>query len=244
LHGRDILLRGVIKRIGSGTTTYVWEDNWLPANISLKPIVRLESAKATTVADLIIEGTHQWDVAKLKENFIEMDIKAIQKINLGHYMMEDVHAWSYEKNGVYFVRSAYWLLKDIQMSNAEYKDSSTSGSGGPGAWWKHLWKMKIPPKVRIFWWQSIHDFLSAKSNLFYRHIAKDGACMNCGYCAETIYHTMFECSDAKRFWECIRDVTSKKPPLLHLATWAKDLLVGHLCKTDAAALFACCCSSL
>ncbi|GJN04604.1 hypothetical protein PR202_ga22167 [Eleusine coracana subsp. coracana] len=48
----------------------------------------------------------------------------------------------------------------------------------------------------------------------------------------------------KRFWECIRYITLKKPPLLHPAIWAKDLLVGQFCKPDADGLFAWRCRSL
>ncbi|GJN37087.1 hypothetical protein PR202_gb26009 [Eleusine coracana subsp. coracana] len=244
LHGRDILSSGMIKRIGSGVSVDVWNDHWIPSNVSMKPIGRLDTASANTVADLIKQREREWDVDKLKENFTPLDIDGILKIKLSNNLMEDIRAWAYEKNGVYSVRSAYRLLKDMQIAEKDYAENSPASSEGPGQWWKHLWKMKVPPKVRIFWWRAIHEFLPAKSILSQRHIAKESFCPDCGNELESIYHTMFECTYAFRFWECIKDLTSIKPPLLHPDTWAKDLLVGQVCKPDDKALIACCCWSL
>lgn len=56
LHGREVLKKGVVKRIGPGTGTRVWEDNWIQAIPNLKPRVRLEEAACNVVADLFIRG--------------------------------------------------------------------------------------------------------------------------------------------------------------------------------------------
>jgi hypothetical protein len=39
LYGREALNLGLIKRIGDGGGTRVWEDPWIPTNPSLRPIV-------------------------------------------------------------------------------------------------------------------------------------------------------------------------------------------------------------
>ncbi|KAF8776620.1 hypothetical protein HU200_003344 [Digitaria exilis] len=193
----------------------------------MKPIVRKDMATAVTVADLIMEQTRVWDVDKLKENMSVMDVEDVLKIKLSSQPMEDLNAWAFERNGVYLVCSAYKLLKDIQMSEADHVEGGTTSSEGLGQWWRHLWKMKIPPKVRIFWWRAIHSFLPAKAVLLGHHIVKEGHCNDYGHSSESIFHTMFECSYAHRFWECIKELTGLKPPRLHPDTWAKDLLVGQ-----------------
>ncbi|OEL23816.1 hypothetical protein BAE44_0015165, partial [Dichanthelium oligosanthes] len=157
--------------------------------------------------------------------------------------MEDTLAWAFEKNGVYSVQSAYILLKDEEMR--EIRASSVpESSSNSGAWWKLLWKMKIPSKVRIFWWRAIHNFLPVKCELFRRHVAKESFCEECGHSQETVFHVAFECTAALRFWQCIREITGKKPPALHPSTWAKDLLIKNVCPANDAALFACCVWSL
>lgn len=42
--GRDILRKGIIKRIGLGDMIDIWNDNWIQGIPSLKPRVRLEEA--------------------------------------------------------------------------------------------------------------------------------------------------------------------------------------------------------
>jgi hypothetical protein len=49
-------------------------------------------------------------------------------------------------------RSAYRILKDLQMAENDHKESASSDSNKQGLWWKHIWKMKVQPKVRIFCW--------------------------------------------------------------------------------------------
>ena len=41
LDGRGALAQGVIRRIGTGETTRVWEDNWLPRSGMMKWMLSL-----------------------------------------------------------------------------------------------------------------------------------------------------------------------------------------------------------
>jgi hypothetical protein len=222
----------------------MWNDNWIPSNVSMKLLVKLNSGRAAVVADLMKENGREWDSEILRENLIPMDMEVVLKIPLSRYNMEDVNAWAYERSGVYSLRSTYKLLKDIQMADADHVEGNSLISGGPGLWWKHLWKMKVPPKVRIFWWRAIHNFLPANAVLKHRHIAENSLCLDCGHPVETNFHTMFECTYAIRFWECIKNITDVKPPKFHPSTWAKDLLIGKMCSEDDATLIATCCLSL
>jgi hypothetical protein len=101
---------------------------------------------------------------------------------------------------------------------------------GEGLWWKHLWKMQIPPKVRILWGRVIYDLLQVMAILKFRHISRESYCQDSGDPSETVFHTLFECSYARMFWECIMEITSVKPLRMYSVTWAKDL-VGNLCST-------------
>lgn len=49
----------------------------------------------------------------------------------------------------------------------EYRVSGTSSSNLVHAWfWKYLWKLKIPPKVKMYVWKVVCKFLPTKENLF------------------------------------------------------------------------------
>ena len=38
LEGRDVLALGLIKRIGSGQNTNIWQDNWMLRDYNLRPL--------------------------------------------------------------------------------------------------------------------------------------------------------------------------------------------------------------
>jgi hypothetical protein len=61
LHGRDVLKRGIIKQIGPGSSVNIWEDNWIPGTMSMKPLVRLPGMSVTPVEDLFVPGTRRWN---------------------------------------------------------------------------------------------------------------------------------------------------------------------------------------
>ena len=52
---------GLIKRIGDGATTNVWDDRWLPTAIGNRPICRKEGATAVHVADLLTDNGQTWN---------------------------------------------------------------------------------------------------------------------------------------------------------------------------------------
>jgi hypothetical protein len=61
LHGRDVLKRGIIKQICPGSSVNIWEDNWIPGTMSMKPLVRLPGMSVTPVEDLFVPGTRKWN---------------------------------------------------------------------------------------------------------------------------------------------------------------------------------------
>ncbi|OEL35903.1 hypothetical protein BAE44_0003078, partial [Dichanthelium oligosanthes] len=63
-----------------------------------------------------------------------------------------LQAWAFEKHGCYSVRSAYKLLKQEQTIRLEAAADNPSVSD-TGQWWRRVWKLNIPPKIRIFWWR-------------------------------------------------------------------------------------------
>jgi hypothetical protein len=67
--------------------------------------------------------------------------------------------------------------------------------------WKALWSFKVPPKVRVFWWCLIHDYIPTRANLHHQDIDPLSTCDTCGACDETTFHALMECTYARRFGE-------------------------------------------
>lgn len=108
----------------------------------------------------------------------------------------DWWAWEPEKHGEYTVKSAYRKLVSLTRPDPV-------GPGGSGyETWSKIWKLIVPPKVKIFWWRVLHEFLPAKEILNKRHIEPTAFCECCGAVSESISHVLMDCMVAK---ECSGD---------------------------------------
>ena len=162
----------------------------------------------------------------------------ILKIRPGARMEDDGLGWAHERSGQYSVRSSYRLLK-MEQSERETDVANEPSSSCEAFWWRKLWKLKIPPKIRIFWWRSIHNYLPSKQELKRRHVTQEDFCEVCGMQGESIYHIAFDCTIAKRFWQATKEITGVKLPELRTSMWAKDLLAGDCCSDTDAAMIIC-----
>nr|POF18436.1 ribonuclease p protein subunit p29 [Quercus suber] len=67
-------------------------------------------------------------------------------------------------------------------------------------WWKKLWKLEIPNKVKNFVWRTCKEVLPTKANLSRRKIVSDGTCDKCRRHSEDSSHALFFCSDLQVVW--------------------------------------------
>lgn len=104
----------------------------------------------------------------------------------------DFWAWSPEKCGVYSVKSAYCLMFNLRRDTNRMQLPSSSGDNAC----KDVWKLKVPPKVRVFRWRVLHEFLPARQILWRRHIEPIAYCEVRGAQEESIMHVLAECTVA------------------------------------------------
>lgn len=64
--------------------------------------------------------------------------------------------------------------------------------------WNHIWKQKLPQKVKIFLWQVAHGCLPTNELLFKRNIASESNCKGCGHVKEDLEHVLWHCTLAKK----------------------------------------------
>ncbi|XVE77658.1 hypothetical protein DITRI_Ditri13aG0080100 [Diplodiscus trichospermus] len=92
----------------------------------------------------------------LQELFIDRDVVEISSIPLVQSDCVDRIVWYFSKDGNYIVKSAYRLLMDRIVSNESLKVDGN---------WKLLCSLKLPPKVKVFFWRACHDSLPTRTNL-------------------------------------------------------------------------------
>lgn len=158
LHGRSVLERGLIKRVGPRDIN-IWQENWIPGLRIMKPLVRMPRTDAERVSDLFVPGTITWDERLVRKSFMTLEALEVLKIKPSARLEVDVVAWAPEKNGVYSVRSAYRMLKEDQAATALASASDDNRT------WSAIWKLNVPPKVRVFWWRVLHNSLPSKAEL-------------------------------------------------------------------------------
>ena len=56
LAGREVLERGLIRRIGNGKQTDIWRDRWIPAHFDARPITPGDGQALTMVSELMTES--------------------------------------------------------------------------------------------------------------------------------------------------------------------------------------------
>jgi hypothetical protein len=157
LFGREALHLGMIKRIGNGETTRMWHDHWIPSNPGLKPIVTKPGSDVSMVQQLLDPLSGEWNEDVLKAKFEVVDVQAILKIPTGG-MEDDMWAWKLERHGNFTMRSAYKAL--LQAKSVIMPAANLGGS--EQSFWKKLWRINVPPKVRNFWWRVIKGFIHCR----------------------------------------------------------------------------------
>ena len=114
MEGKDVLKQGLMRRIGTGEDTHIWDMNWLPGDGLLRPVCCMHDDPPQRVSELIDSHTRMWDLPKVNMYLAPMDAEIIQSIPLPSRQQDDCWAWHYEKRGIFTIRSAYNMLVSTQ----------------------------------------------------------------------------------------------------------------------------------
>ncbi|XP_028054431.1 uncharacterized protein LOC114258640 [Camellia sinensis] len=127
-----------------------------------------------------------------------MDVDAIQQIPLCCQDMPDILVWHYTSSGLFSVRSAGHLQMNLSMRE-------TRGSGSEiqnVTWfWKRVWRLRIPSKIKVFAWRCCSNILPVRSVIRRRHLMMEDMCACCGAEAETLMHCFWGCLSAMEVWQ-------------------------------------------
>uniref|UniRef100_A0A803Q328 Reverse transcriptase domain-containing protein n=1 Tax=Cannabis sativa TaxID=3483 RepID=A0A803Q328_CANSA len=193
--GKELLQSGLRKSIGDGTTINIYNDAWILGYGKLS-FLRYHSNADMTVADLITP-TKQWNHDTIQSPFPTDITQAIISIPLHKISTPDTYYWSLTPHGSYAVNSGYHLAHR-QLHHTEPSPSNNKSSHD---WWKALWNLSLPPKVKHFLWRVCHDILPTSRNLFNRKTITSPHCSRCQYRDETLEHALFRCSAAQKVWK-------------------------------------------
>jgi len=141
--GKEILQKGMIRRIGDGSSTSIWRDRWIPLHFDARPLTLRGHQEIDLVSDLLTDSVH-WNEELIRESFIPVDALAILQI-LVRQQVEIWWAWELEKHGEYSIKSAY-----RKLATEHTPDDITQAQASCDVSWQRIWSLKVPPKVKVF----------------------------------------------------------------------------------------------
>lgn len=95
--GKELLNKGLTIQIANGEHTRVWEDQWLPV-LPPQKVISPCLVPDMKVSVLINPLTGTWDVDKLNQFLLPVDIDVILRIRLSRHNSHDKYIWPYTMN--------------------------------------------------------------------------------------------------------------------------------------------------
>ncbi|KAL5565829.1 hypothetical protein UlMin_028993 [Ulmus minor] len=205
LWGRELYKQGLRCKIGSGQNTYIYHDCWLPRDGIFRissPRVLGEFAKVSS----LITASGSWDSSIIRESFHEDEAEAILSLPLPRRSTPDTLLWHYDKSGHYTVRSGYWLAN-------KGRSVPSSSTVSLNSWWKRLWRLRVPAKIRIFIWKAFYNWIPSSVNLANHGVPSQKRCLICNEANDTTLHALWGCKVLDPLKEmCDSFINFKIPP--------------------------------
>ncbi|XP_060962040.1 uncharacterized protein LOC133032190 [Cannabis sativa] len=190
--GRELLKKGIRKKVGNGFSISCANDPWIPGNLIFTPIF-YSGIPNSVVADYITPD-REWNFSKLSADFSSVDVGRILSLPLSNNASPDYWIW-HGTGGEYEVKSCYFFACSSSA------DTYESVSNPNTAWWKSFWQLKLPPKVKIFSWKAIHNALPVAAELFKKKSLTSASCSLCLNAWESVGHALFSCKHARHVWK-------------------------------------------
>lgn len=101
------------------------------------------------------------DFKKISQLFCKEEAECIINIKVGGLGRKDNLAWHYNKDGLFSVKSAYWVAR---LLKEEERNGSTL-LGGPSdptssSWREKIWNLNVPNKVKKIFVESQQQYNS------------------------------------------------------------------------------------
>ena len=98
----------------------IWADNWIPKEMTPRPITSLVADPPKYVSELILPATASWNEDLVRAVFLPIDAEAILRIPVCTRNIEDFLAWYPETKGKFTVNSAYRFLQQTKIQREEW----------------------------------------------------------------------------------------------------------------------------
>ncbi|KAA3454975.1 reverse transcriptase [Gossypium australe] len=231
----DVLKKGLLWRVGTGNSVSINQDAWIPDATNFRLSAVVNSMQDLNVNALIDTG-RKWKKELIKNTFPEEDSARILRISLAENPHEDFLVWGGEASGEYSARSAYKLLQIAEENPRAYAVQTVYRK-----FYKKLWLLNLPTKLKITIWRISWNYLPTKVNMQHRRLVTYTSCRRCGEQAETINHLFRECPVIKEIWSELHlqiVLTEEDKDFKQWLIWVFEMLNTRSCRVFSCALWA------
>jgi hypothetical protein len=218
MHGKKLLHKGVLWRVGDGKYINVWSDNWIP-DVSPHTISKPSSiSNIVKVCSLMKDDELRWEESVIRKFFSVEVAEKILNIPLSLDGGHDFPSWPISKSGLYTVKSAY----NMARTELFWSERSSSGKGSSSNQktseksWKKLWAIQCPNKMKVVLWRMAHNCLPTGSQLQVRSIPTRYDCYHCNR-EENVVHCFLQCLYVREIWKEIKKIYGISLNLKNLA---------------------------
>ncbi|KAK2645797.1 hypothetical protein Ddye_020992 [Dipteronia dyeriana] len=185
--GRELVEKGSRWRVGDGTSIKIYKDRWIPRLSAFKIISPQVLGEWPMVNDLK-DQEGLWDVSLIRQSFSMEEADAILSLPSSRSVIQDSLLWHFDKSGNYSVQSGY------KLALAKDLNPSCSGLNSSVSWWKFLWHLRLPSKIKIFLWKACNDWIPTYVNLVAHGMNVDTVCPKCSQKQQKPMHALWRCS--------------------------------------------------
>ena len=82
--------------------------------------------------------------------------------------------------------------------------TSASSDSSHQVFWRKLWQLPTPHKVRHFAWKACSNILPTKDNLYLRRVLSENLCEECGNATKSSSHLFWSCPRVQLVWGCLK----------------------------------------
>lgn len=181
---------------GDGTIIRLWEHNWgfgaikisLPNLYTFSINTEITLAQAVAALENGIQHQFRQNISvEAQEELLQL-CDYLQELHLDQTKKDEIF-WNWTTSGSFTVNTAYNYLKEgprIKMSISK------------------LWKIKAPPRMKIFMWLASRNSVLTHDNLQKRGWELASICLLCKSAAETGKHLFEECTYTRKLYEQLR----------------------------------------
>ena len=150
-----VVEQGMRWQVGNGTNIRVWGDKWLPNSSSHMVISpRVNVSPDFRVSELIDSNNACWNSGLIEQLLLPCEVDTVKCIPLSTRLLADKLIWAETNNGLFTVKSAYKVAVDILAASPLGSSGSSSDESNMKRFWKRVWKLDVPHKIRHFVWRA------------------------------------------------------------------------------------------